>query len=76
MKRKLKLSNNRLQTCCEFFNIPSKLTRLTPELLMGARIGNKEALANILEHNREDVISTELVWEKLHPYMFNTKTSI
>lgn len=76
VKSKLRLHSNRLQTVCEFFDIPCKGHRLNPEVWQKAMSGNKKALDFIREHNREDVISLEGLWDKLEPYFCISRTSI
>lgn len=76
VKAKLRLHRNRLETACEFFDIPSKTHRLSPTIWQKAMAGDKKSLAWILDHNREDVISTEQLWKKLQIYVRNPDTSI
>jgi uncharacterized protein YprB with RNaseH-like and TPR domain len=76
VKRKLRLHRNRLETACEFFDIPSKEHRLSPRVWQKAMAGDKKSLEWILDHNREDVISTEALWKKLEIYVRNPNTSI
>lgn len=76
VKSKLRLHRNRLETACEFFSIPCKGHRLNPIVWQRAQAGNKESLQWILEHNREDAISLELLWKKLNEFTSNPKTSI
>jgi uncharacterized protein YprB with RNaseH-like and TPR domain len=76
VKKKLKLHRNRLETACNFFGISCKGHRLDPNVWQKAQAGDQAALDWILEHNREDVISTELLWKKLHEYIRSPNTSI
>lgn len=76
VKKKLRLHRNRLETACEFFGIPCKQHRLDPNTWQKALAGDKKSLDWILEHNREDVTSTELLWKKLQDYVKNPNTSI
>lgn len=75
-KRKLKLHSNRLETVCQFLDIPAKGHRLTPKLLCDSRIGKKYALDDIMAHNEEDVISLRDVWFRLNEFTHLNKTSI
>ena len=75
-KRKLKLHSNRLESVCEFLKIPAKGHRLTPSLLRDSRIGKEYALKDIMEHNKEDVISLRDVWGRLNEFTHLNKTSI
>ena len=61
VRSKFKLNNNRLGTATKFFGIDGK-THLDPAWFMRAKYGHKEALAELLYHNEEDVI----ILEKLH----------
>jgi len=76
VKKKLKLHRNRLETACEFFSIPCKGHRLDPNVWQRAMAGDKKSLLWILEHNREDVISTEILWKKLREFSNSPNTSI
>lgn len=76
VRSKLRLHRNRLQTACDEFDIPSKGHRLDPKKWQMAQAGNKEALDWIYEHNKEDVISTELLWKRLVDYSSHPNTSI
>lgn len=76
VKGKLRLHNNRLGTACRFLDIPAKTYPLQPTIWMKALAGNKESLHYILKHNREDVVATEMLWDKLERYDRLSKTSI
>lgn len=68
IKRRFKLTRNSLQAACSFFGIPSKQHQMEYETWMRARIGHKESLDTIFEHNKEDVISTEALYKKVIAY--------
>jgi len=76
VRNKLRLHRNRLETACEFLDIPSKGHRLNPTVWQRAMSGEKKALNYILQHNREDVISLELLYNKVSLYVKENKTSI
>jgi len=76
VRNKLRLHRNRLETACEFFDIPCKGHRLNPTVWQRAMSGEKKALNYILQHNREDVISLELLYNKVSLYVKENKTSI
>jgi uncharacterized protein YprB with RNaseH-like and TPR domain len=76
VKPKLKLHRNRLETVCDVLDIPSKGHKLNPKVWTMAMAGDKKSLDYILEHCKEDVTSTELVWEKMSRFGKMTKTSI
>lgn len=75
-KAKLKLSRNRLENICDFFGIPSKEHKLNPNVWQKALAGDKKSLEYIWTHNKEDVVSLELVYEKLRGYTLKGKRSI
>lgn len=77
VRGKLRLGRNGLQSACTAFGIESKAHPITPDLWMKAIVGHDpDAIAYVLEHNREDVISTELLWDKMNKFGSNPKTSI
>lgn len=76
VKAKLRLHRNRLETACEYFNIPAKQHRLNPTEWQQAMAGCKESLEYIYEHNKEDVISLEILWKKLQSFGNRTRSSI
>lgn len=77
VKNKLRLGRNGLQSACTAFGITSKDHPITPDVWQKAIVGrNKKALAYVLEHNKEDVISTELLHQKIKWFGSEPKTSI
>lgn len=76
IRNKLKLHRNSLAVACDFFDIPSKGHKLNPYIWQRAMSGDKKSLAYILEHNREDVISLETLFNKVNMYVQITKKSI
>lgn len=80
LKKKFKLHSNRLETACGFFDIPAKEHKLNPEVWLDMLTGNpkkmKKSLAYILKHNEEDVISLEMLWQRIKPYVRLSNTSI
>jgi uncharacterized protein YprB with RNaseH-like and TPR domain len=76
LKRKFSLHSKRLQVVAEYFKIPAKGHKMNPTVWFAAMAGDKKALAWILTHNEEDVITTELLWNKVNDYARITKTSI
>jgi uncharacterized protein YprB with RNaseH-like and TPR domain len=76
MKHKFKIHSNRLGAVCEFFDIPAKDHMLKPDIWQAAMAGNKAALEYILQHNREDVDSTELLYKKVMGFSPVKNTSI
>lgn len=77
VRNKFLFGRNSLHAACQHLGIGSKDTPLCPQLWMDATIGRKpKAIQTILQHNREDVISTELLWEKISSFANTPKTSI
>lgn len=77
VKNKLRLGRNGLQSACNAFGIQSKEHPITPEVWQKAIVGHdKDSISYILEHNREDVLSTEELWHKMNVFGSNAKTSI
>lgn len=75
-RSKLAMHSNRLGAVCQFFGIEAKNHPMTPELWAKAGAGNKEALNTVLEHCREDVVSTDSCYEMLNKYSAENKRSI
>lgn len=77
VRNKLKLGRNSLASACTAFKIGSKETPLTPETWVRATIGReKKAIETILQHNREDVVSTEKLHKKIRWFGSDAKSSI
>lgn len=73
IKRNLCLRNNRLQTACEFLDIPSKQHRLIGPMWFKAQTGDPDAIKFVLAHNLEDCVSLEKVFQTLYPFMRHLK---
>lgn len=77
VKNKLRLGRNGLKSACDAFGIESKEHPITTGVWMKATVGHDpKSIAYILEHNREDVLSTEKLWQKMNGFGSNPKTSI
>lgn len=76
VRSKLKLHSNRLEAACTAFGIEAKGHKLTPMLWRDAGTGCDKALAHVLAHNEEDVVSLEGLWRKLNGCFIPTKASI
>jgi len=76
IKRRFKFHNNRLQTACDFFGIPCKEHGMNHDIWIRAMAGNKMALDYILQHNREDVLSTEALYKRVINYSNVPKQSL
>lgn len=75
-KTKLRLRSNRLQSVCEFLDIPSKGHKLDPDNWRRCLAGDQKALDYVWTHNVEDVVSTEKVWRRLVEFQAPSKSSI
>ncbi len=76
VRAKLQLHRNRLETACQEFGIPSKGHRLNPDVWQKAQAGHEDSLRYIWEHNKEDVVSLELLWDRLESYVLKNRRSI
>lgn len=80
LKNKFRLHSNRLETACDFYNIPAKGHKLKPDIWLLMITGNrkhmKKALRYIMRHNVEDVLSLEALWKKIHKFVREGNTSI
>ena len=76
VKKKLRLHRNRLETACDTFHIPCKTHRLDGKTWRAAGRGDEKALKYILAHNKEDVISLEMLYDKVLVYIKQGKASI
>jgi len=64
---KMKLSRNSLKVSTKFLGISGK-TDLDFEYWQLACLGDKEAMSELLEHNKQDVIILEKLHRELEPY--------
>jgi uncharacterized protein YprB with RNaseH-like and TPR domain len=76
IRHRMKLHSNRLQTACDFFDIPSKGHKFNPEVWQRCQWGDPKALKFAIVHNVEDVVSTELLYHKVKEFVKVNKTSI
>jgi len=75
VRNKLKLSRNRLENVCEALGVNGK-TRLDGHIWVKATIGDKKSLGYILEHNIQDVLILEKVYNKIKTYAGVQRRSI
>lgn len=75
-REKFALHSNRLGSICQFFGIDAKNHPMTPELWQKAGAGDEDALQEILTHNKEDVDSTNKVFDLLLRHIMVVKRSI
>ena len=66
VRSKLKTHRKSLEVVTKYYGIEGK-THLEPEMLFKAQYGDKKAMAELLHHNREDVI----ILEKLHDLLWS-----
>ena len=76
VRNKMKLRRRSLRVVCDHLDIPSKSIFTTPEMALARIRGDKKALKESSSHAREDVVSTEKLYDRLNPYFKLTKTSI
>lgn len=75
-RMKFAIHSNRLGALCQFFGIEAKTHPMTPELWKRAGAGEPEALAEILLHCKEDVRSTDKLFNLLLKHSQMNKRSI
>jgi len=66
VRSKIKTHRKSLEVVTKFFGIEGK-THLEPQMLFLAQYGDKEAMKELLHHNREDVI----ILERLHNLLWS-----
>lgn len=74
-KRNLKLHSHRLEAVAGHFGVSSK-TKLEPSTWSRGTMGDLEAIDEIYEHNRQDVVTLEKVYHILKPYSAGTRSSL
>jgi len=75
-RSKFALHSNRLGTVCEYFGIEAKNHPMTPDLWRRSGKGEEKALDTILTHCKEDVESTDEVFDLLMEHIMVNKRSI
>jgi len=76
LKTKFSLKSRSLFNACNFFGIEAKGHKFDFQSWYNAAKGDKKALKHVLDHNVEDVISTELLWEKIRLFSLQNNRSI
>ena len=76
LKGKFSLRSRSLRHACDFFGIPSKGHGFDFEHWYRAAKGGKKDIDYVLDHNKEDVISTEALWKKINRFSLENKRSI
>lgn len=75
VRSKIKTHRKSLEVVTKFFGIEGK-THLEPQMLFKAQYGDKEAMKQLLHHNREDVIILERLHDLLWSHSKWIRTSI
>jgi uncharacterized protein YprB with RNaseH-like and TPR domain len=75
-RNKLRLHSNRLDVVCQALFGTTTKTRIEPTYWTHALMGDKKALNYILDHNRQDVIELERVYDTLIGFTQINNTSI
>lgn len=65
IKTKFRLARRRMADACRLFEIPYSDHPVNPVVWQNALSGNKKALDYIVLHNEEDVISLDLLYQKV-----------
>lgn len=77
VKNKFKFGRNSLVAACSSLGISAKDTPVSPDMWIKATIGHdKKAIQYIYQHNKEDVVSTEQLWDRIIGYSTMPRTSI
>ena len=76
LKGKFSLRSKSLKWACKFFGISAKDTPFEFEPWYNAAKGDKKALDYVLQHNIEDVVSTEKLYKKIKNFSMINKRSI
>jgi uncharacterized protein YprB with RNaseH-like and TPR domain len=75
-RNKLRLHSNRLDAVCHALFGETTKTRIEAKFWIQALMGKKEALDYILEHNKQDVIELERVYDTLINFNGVSNTSV
>ena len=75
-KYKMNLNSRRLGVVCDFLDIEAKGHPLNPDIWLGCLSGNRKALAWVLTHNIEDVVSLEKLWKRINKFVRINQTTI
>ena len=76
VKNRFKFSRKSLGVTCKNLGIAAKGHQMYPEQWKGARRGDFKALNFVWTHNKEDVVSTGALYERVSKYARKTNTSI
>jgi len=76
VRRKFSLQGNGLDNACKALLGDSNKTKIDHEWWLKARLGDKEALEYVLEHNKMDVVDTERLYNVVVPYRRRVDASV
>ena len=75
IRSKYKISSKSLDSICAHLDIEGK-SHINPKVWMRARVGNKKALAEVIDHNKADVIILEELFQKVKKYTAWSRRSV
>ena len=76
VRSRLKLNRGSLDNACNYLGIKGKTRIEWENWLLAMTQANKEAVADILDHNKKDLIITEKLFDVLKPYAKIIRRSI
>ena len=76
IKRKFRLSSNRLENACRVLLGKTRKTRIEAKYWRAGARGDDESLKWILAHNRYDVLDLEALWKATQPHGRHVETSV
>lgn len=76
VKNRLKLGRSSLDAACRYLGIVGKTETNWENWLLAVTQAKKSAVEDIVEHNKQDLIITERLYDKLAPYAKLTRRSI
>lgn len=68
VRKSLGISRKSLEVACDYMGIPAKQSPLSREMWRKAKYGDSDALKFVLQHNIEDVESTEELFKRLQKF--------
>ena len=76
LKKKFKLSRNRLETACRTILGDTDKTHLDPKIWRRAGRGDKKSLKYVLDHNVADVLDLEKIYNKIKDFVPHSNASL
>lgn len=71
LKKAFTLPSNSLQAACQYFGLEGKLDNVGMELWKQCKNGNRSALEDMEEYNRQDVVALTDLYYKILPFIHN-----